>query len=265
MTRKPDDWMPLDVRKYLGDTMHLGREQHGAYLLLLMAYWMRGGPLGDSDPELAAIVRASLPDWKRLRPVLAQFFQIADGKWVQKRAEEELARARSFIDKKSEAGKKGAENRWRTNGEPNSKPMAVPLADVVTEWVANVCVADAPVPSTSTSREGRKSISLAADAAFAEFWVVCPRKVGRGKAQSLFKSALKEVSAAVLIAAMARYAESQADTEKKFIAHPTTWLGQKRWLDEDSTVVIRPTAFQSPEEIEGQRLARERAYGQTGN
>lgn len=104
--------------------MHLTRDQHGAYLLLLMAYWMRGGPLPENDNELAAIVRASKSEWARLKIVLAPFFEVADEKWVQKRAEEELTRARGIVEAKSRAGKGGAAKRWQKDDTANGNSIA---------------------------------------------------------------------------------------------------------------------------------------------
>lgn len=124
MTRKPDEWMPLHVRKYLGDTMRLTRDQHGAYLLLLMDYWMTGEALPDDDGQLAAVCKATPSEWKRLRKVLEPFFQIEDGKWVQKRAEEELVKARSMVAAKSKAGKEGAAKRWHKDDAHNGTGMA---------------------------------------------------------------------------------------------------------------------------------------------
>lgn len=162
MAKKPNDWMPLDVRKYLGDTMHLGREQHGGYLLLIMAYWMRGGPLNDSDQELAAIVRASLPDWRRLRPSMETFFEVIGGKWVHNKIEKELNRAREIIGKKSSAGKIGAENRWRTNDEPDGKPIADAIADA--------SQTDAPLPLPVPKKEKRYMPAGAGLDGFEDFW-----------------------------------------------------------------------------------------------
>jgi uncharacterized protein YdaU (DUF1376 family) len=107
MAKRPI-WMPCYITDYLRDTTRLTTEGHGAYLLLIFDYWVQGQPLPDDDEQLAAITRMSLPKWKRLRPTLAQFFQIGDGVWRHKRVDHELALANERIAKLSEAGKRGA-------------------------------------------------------------------------------------------------------------------------------------------------------------
>ena len=93
MSNAVEGFMPWWVADYFRDTMHLTRDQHGGYMMLLGAYWTRGGPLPDNDAMLAAIVKATPAEWKKLRPVLSGFFIVGDGVWRQKRAEEEIAKA----------------------------------------------------------------------------------------------------------------------------------------------------------------------------
>jgi uncharacterized protein YdaU (DUF1376 family) len=99
---KTDLWMPLWIGDYLADTMSLSTAQHGAYLLLLMAYWRNRGPLKNDDEDLRGIVKADAGEWLVLREkVLARFFTL-DGDvtchvtlhvWRHKRADEELVLA----------------------------------------------------------------------------------------------------------------------------------------------------------------------------
>lgn len=115
MSNRPDSFMPLWIGDYLGDTMRLTRDQHGGYLLLIMDYWRQGEALPDDDEALAAITKASALEWKKLRPVLAKFFVVADGKWTHGRIEEELKEAQEHYNAKVERAKHAAERRWGKN------------------------------------------------------------------------------------------------------------------------------------------------------
>lgn len=120
---KPDEWMPFHVGPYLRKTMHLTTEQHGAYMLLLMTYWVQQAPLDDDDMQLSAIVKVSVKRWKiALRPVLEKFFRVGDGKWVQERAQFEINRAVEISETRSIAGKAGGEASaaTRTKLQPNA-------------------------------------------------------------------------------------------------------------------------------------------------
>lgn len=107
---KRDAWLPLYVGDYLRDTARLSTEQHGAYLLLIMDYWVNG-PLPDDDAALGAIARMSPAAWKRMRRALESFFQVKDGRWNHKRIDRERTRAFAIRELRSIAGKESAERK----------------------------------------------------------------------------------------------------------------------------------------------------------
>lgn len=106
-------WLPFYVADYLGDTMHLSTLQHGAYMLLLLHYW-RSGPLPSDQGQLAAIAKLDTKAWQTVWPVLQPFFTAnGDGTLHQKRMDWELKRWAEISDKRSNAGKRGAEAKHR--------------------------------------------------------------------------------------------------------------------------------------------------------
>lgn len=106
--------MPLFIGDYHRDTGRLTTLEHGAYLLLIMAYWAEGSPLPDDDADLAAITKADHATWRRLRPRIARFFQIGEGLWRHGRIDAELGKAQRRMTKAQAA----AEARWRNRKLP---------------------------------------------------------------------------------------------------------------------------------------------------
>ncbi|CAN7342173.1 YdaU family protein [Acidovorax sp. LjRoot74] len=157
MDKKTDAWMPLWIGAYLADTQRLTRDQHGGYLLLLMAYWREGGPLADDDEELAAIVKATPKEWAQLRPRMAKFFTVADGVWTQKRMQQELAGAKERSEKSSSKAQKAAQARWgqAAKNAPSIPPGNAPgNAPSIPQAVHEDC----PTPSPSSLRSETPSI-----------------------------------------------------------------------------------------------------------
>lgn len=108
---RPDVYMPLFIGDYLAGTSRLSTELHGAYLLLIMDYWMNGCP-PDDDRALASITRMSQDAWSIARASLEHYFSIEDGKWIHKRIEHELAVATEKKAKAAEKAAKAAAARW---------------------------------------------------------------------------------------------------------------------------------------------------------
>lgn len=125
---KSDLWMPLYVGDYLADTMHLTAEQHGMYLLLIMAYWRHGGPLPDDPSYLASIAKASEQQWQQHANRIAEFFVVGGGKWTHKRIEAELLASRERRANRAKSAKAGASARWHANSTAASMLAVLPTA-----------------------------------------------------------------------------------------------------------------------------------------
>lgn len=150
--QKADAWMPLWIGAYMADTMTFTTAQHGAYLLLLMAYWRERVALPDDDEQLRAITRASKAEWAKLRPVLARKFKVEGGVWWHKRVEAEIAAADARSKKAAEKAKKAANARWKHGDEhPSSNAPSIPKA------LHEECPTPSPTPSPSESSEANAS------------------------------------------------------------------------------------------------------------
>lgn len=82
-------WMPLYIADYLKDTAHLSPAEHGAYLLLIMFYWTKGG-LPKEEDAIRRITRMTPRQWSQSRDVLRSLFL---PEWRHKRCDEEIAKA----------------------------------------------------------------------------------------------------------------------------------------------------------------------------
>ena len=112
---------------YLADTRRLTTEQHGAYLLLLMDSWSSGA-LPDDDAVLARVTGLDAESWARTRPAIAGYFEIADGKWVHARIEQEREHAQAYAQASSGRGKKAAAARWgKKKAEESAEKPANPV------------------------------------------------------------------------------------------------------------------------------------------
>jgi uncharacterized protein YdaU (DUF1376 family) len=143
--------MPLYIGDYLRDTMHLTTEQHGAYLLLIFAYWTTG-PLLDDDEWLSSITKLCRPDWEQVRPTMEGFFHVEDGFWCHKRIDEELRKASSIANARSLAGKAGMAKRWCDKAD--NTVINKPVSNAVTKPQQTDIPSPSPSPSQGVQSNG---------------------------------------------------------------------------------------------------------------
>lgn len=114
---------------YAKDTAHLTMLEHGAYNLLLDRYY--GTESGIPESQAHRVARARTKDEKQaVDDVLAEFFSLVDGTWINKRADEEIASAQKKIAAAKENGKKGGRPRlvkFGSENETQQKPSGLSL------------------------------------------------------------------------------------------------------------------------------------------
>lgn len=110
-------YMKLYVMDYIGDTLELSTEEHGAYLLLLMAMWRAGGKLPRDARRLAQISRCDEASWARIESTLMPYFLIKGGSISQRRLTKEIRRYSRKIEAAKIAGNASAAQRGNENND----------------------------------------------------------------------------------------------------------------------------------------------------
>lgn len=89
-----------------------------------------------------------------------------------------------------------------------------------------------PTPYRETI-EDRDSSNLSLEGSFAEFYRQYPRRVSKRDAEKAYAKALKRgASPADILAGAMRYAAAREGQDRRYTAHPSTWLNGNRWEDE---------------------------------
>ena len=121
MPTKP--FMQLYVADYIADTSHLTTLEHGAYLLLIMAYWQSGKPI--RNDRLTTVTRTSNEEWEKIKNSLAEFFVDDGTHWHHKRIDAELEKFSKKSEQARDAGLASAKKRW--GSEINVTGVTSPL------------------------------------------------------------------------------------------------------------------------------------------
>jgi uncharacterized protein YdaU (DUF1376 family) len=132
--------MPLWTDAYLGDTTHLTTIEHGAYLLLLMIAWRGDGSLPVESKILARYAKVTMGQWRRMETTLRAFFEVENGRLIQKRLRDEFNVVRQRRESQAANGRASAlkrKGRHSTKREPNVNQLSTPTPTPTTLAKAN--------------------------------------------------------------------------------------------------------------------------------
>lgn len=90
------------------------------------------------------------------------------------------------------------------------------------------------VAGISATADRPRATARDRDLAFEAFWLVYPRKIGKGQARKAWIAAAKQADPDTIMAGAMRLAQ-QPGRDEKFTPHPSTWLNGERWLDETAS------------------------------
>lgn len=116
MSGKPSH-IPLFPDSYHRDTTHLTTEEHGAYLLLLMAAWGSDDcTLPNDERRLAALSKLPLARWRKLAPTILEFWTREGSRLSQKRLRQEW----DYVNEKRGKRKEAANARWASKSNASA-------------------------------------------------------------------------------------------------------------------------------------------------
>lgn len=136
-------YFQFNIGDYASHTRHLTVIEDLAYRRLLDLYYLQERPLNSGLTSVARQI--NMRDYEaEVKAVLEEFFELTDDGWINRRADQEIAKYQEFIA----AGKRGAAKRWakaivkggelESNGEANTPPNATPIVNINHKPINNI-------------------------------------------------------------------------------------------------------------------------------
>lgn len=156
-------YLPLFTDAYLADTRHLSRNEHGAYLLLMMEAWRRPRcSLPDNDTFLARVTCSTEHEWAAIKPAVMAFWTLDKRRreWTQKR----LAKERTYVEAKRRSNRHNAAKRWQKTERPDATAMPNACQKHANpQPTTHTHIRKKETPSESPKKDGRRGSRLPYD------------------------------------------------------------------------------------------------------
>jgi len=221
-------------KRHLGDYArkagHLSMLEHGAYNLILDAYYDREVP--PTRAEAIRFARArSAEEIAAVDVVLAEFFTETDGRYVQGRVEREFEEAAIQADKNRDNGKKGG--RPRKTAAPSTPEEPKKTQSVISDNPNESQKNPNPLIHQSITEQEQKALvqPTAARSPFLDFWAAYPNKKGKQEAEKTWRRRKLDSHCAELIAHVRLMAATDSDWRRGYVPMGSTYLNQARWED----------------------------------
>ncbi len=219
------DWCRLGTSYYLDHAILRAGEAAEVLFLRCLAYSGAQESRGRIDKAVLPLLTPQRTK-ARMEALVREGLLLDAGEAVQIRSWQVW---QERLDSESDRRRKDRERKAREREAKKSEEVSTDSPRTVQPESARI-----EVEVEEEKEQHPRSADADRDLAFEEFWLVYPRKVGKGQARKAWRTAIKKSSASEIMAGALRYAK-QPGREEQFTAHPTSWLNGERWLDQSPT------------------------------
>ena len=239
-TMPNDPYFPFYFRDFMVSTGEMSDAVVGKYVRYLIHQWEKGSL--PADPEDIQTIRCDRIAWASLEP---KFPLCSDNRRRNPKMERIRSEREQYLQRRSDAGKAGAEARWN-DSKRNASAIATANSKTDTIAIANGMASTPSSSSSSSSSSKPPAKEIRADqTAFDRFWSAYPksRRIGKKKCVDWWKSHKPE-NLEQMLETLKVWKLSDEWADPKFIPHPLTWLNRGGWDDEvsDEEPALRKTA-----------------------
>ncbi len=225
--------LQLFTDTFVAETVHLTNEAQGVYIRLLCFSWTKNTKPFTEDEAYRICYCRSKECEKIVQSVLNEFFINDDGNYTQKRLVKEHEYLVSKYKRRSEAGKKGGLAKRDNATSKNVAPSPIPI----------------PIPKPNNIY----------DPQFEKIWNLLDiRRASKYKAHEIWNKLFYAIT--VSDEELTKMFNKQINgVEDKFVPHFSTWLSQRRWENEESSIDT-PTIIDKMIKLKFEHLGKEAHY-----
>lgn len=235
--------MQFYVGDFLSTTMHLTLDERGVVIVLQCCIWQAGGKIPNNPAQLARMCGISESRWHKISPEPLKLFE-CDGEFItQKRLTDEYQKQIEIVEKRREAGTKGAAAKSLKSGNQhsanaNSNASAKPKHPESYPELE-------PEPKSKKKKNDSNSASLpgllpaivegGASAGFNAVVERYPKKDSAAAAEKIYNAIIKKKTAteAQILAGVDRMQRVWAGTDDlTYCPRLVNWLRDQRWNDQ---------------------------------
>ena len=240
MTKETNKFHALQLftDTFTAETVHLTNEQVGIYIRLLCFAWTKNTKSFTTESAYRICQCKTKACEKQVYQILDEFFKLESflkniEKWTHKRLVEEHAYLVDKYQRRSEAGKKGGLAKRDNATSKNVAPIPRP----------------SPIPKPNNIY----------DPQFEKIWNLLDiRRGSKYKAHEIWNKLFYAIT--VSDEELTKIFNKQINgVEDKFVPHFSTWLSQRRWENEESSIDT-PTIIEKMIKLKFKHLGKEAHY-----